>query len=249
MQAWAALWATVYNAVLYLLNWFYHVLGDYGLAIIALTVLMRIIMIPLTVKQTKSMQQMQEIQPKIKALQEKYKNNKEKLNEETLKFYQENQINPLGGCLPLLIQMPVFIALFRVLGTPRKPTDTWSLINYIKTLPPAAQAQAKHFLFAINDITQSPQAVFAGKTLAAAILPALPYLLLVALFGVSVWLPQYMLTKDPQQRRMGTFMAIFMLYIGWISPAGVLIYWVTSSAWQIAQQWLIMRRYGQGSAA
>ncbi len=249
IPGWAQLWAAIYTSVLQLLNCFYSWIGDYGVAIIALTAAMRILMIPLTVKQTKSMQEMQEIQPKLKALQEKYKNNKEKLQEETLKFYQENKVNPFGGCLPLLIQMPVFIALFRVLGTPKSPKDPWSLINYIKALPAASQAAAKHFLFIISDITQSPQAMFAGKSFLSAIVPALPYLILVILFGVSVWLPQYMLTKDPQQRRMGSYMALFMLYIGWISPAGVLLYWITSSAWQIGQQWLIMRGYGKGSAA
>ena len=236
-------------AVLNLLNWFYSLVGDYGVAIILLTIAMRIILIPLTIKQTKSMHEMQEIQPKLKALQDKYKNNKEKLQEETLKFYQENKVNPFGGCLPLLIQMPVFIALFKVLGTPPKgETAPWNLVNYIKTLPALAQSTAKQFSFVINDITLSPSAVFAGKSFAQAIVPALPYLLLVALFGISVWLPQYMLTKDPQQRKVGTYMAIFMLYIGWVSPAGVLLYWVTSSAWQVGQQWLIMRRYGKGSA-
>jgi YidC/Oxa1 family membrane protein insertase len=249
-MSWTQFVGQLYAYVLVALNWFYSWTGDYGLAIIALTIAMRILMIPLTVKQTKSMQEMQAIQPKLKALQEKYKNNKEKLQEETLKFYQENKVNPFGGCLPLIIQMPVFIALFKVLGAPPKgEAAPWNLVNYMKTLPVALQAQAKHFLFAINDITQSPQAVFAGKSFMAAILPALPYLILVVLFGISVWLPQYMLTKDPQQRRLGTYMAVFMLYIGWVSPAGVLLYWVTSSAWQIGQQWLIMRRYGQGSAA
>jgi YidC/Oxa1 family membrane protein insertase len=250
VQAWAALWATIYVSVLQLLNWFHGWIGDYGLSIIALTVAMRVIMIPLTIKQTRSMQEMQEIQPKLKALQEKHKNDKEKLQEETLKFYQENKVNPFGGCLPLIIQMPVFIALFRVLGTPpAKQAAPWSLINYIKAMPIGSQAAAKHFLFIVSDITLSPQAVFAGKSFASAILPALPYLLLVALFGISVWLPQYMLTKDPQQRKMGTYMALFMLYIGWVSPAGVLLYWVTSSAWQVAQQWILMRQSGKGSAA
>jgi YidC/Oxa1 family membrane protein insertase len=250
VQAWTALWAWVFMGVLTLLNSFYGYTRDYGVAIIALTAAMRVLLIPLTIKQTKSMQEMQEIQPKIKALQAKYKDNKEKLQEETLKFYQENKVNPFGGCLPLLLQMPIFIALFRVLGTPPKgQTAPWSLINYISKLPVSVQAAAKRFLFIIPDITLAPNALFAGKSFASAIIPALPYLALVALFGVSVWLPQYMLTKDPQQRRVGTYMAIFMLYIGWVSPAGVLLYWVTSSAWQIAQQWLILRRYGQGSAA
>jgi YidC/Oxa1 family membrane protein insertase len=250
VQAWTALWAWVYMGVLSLLNLFYGYTRDYGVAIIALTAAMRIILIPLTIKQTKSMQEMQAIQPKLKALQEKYKKDKEKLQEETLKFYQENKVNPFGGCLPLLLQMPIFIALFRVLGTPpAKQAAPWSLINYIAALPVSVQAAAKRFLFIIPDITKSPQSLFAGKAFGPALLGALPYLILVALFGISVWLPQYMLTKDPQQRKVGTYMAIFMLYIGWVSPAGVLLYWVTSSAWQIAQQWLIMRRVEQGSAA
>jgi YidC/Oxa1 family membrane protein insertase len=186
------------------------------------------------------MHEMQAIQPKLKALQEKYKNNKEKLQEETLKFYQENKVNPFGGCLPLLFQMPIFIALFNVLGTPRSATAV-NLTNYIKSLPAASQEAARHFLFIISDITKSPQAMFAGGSVLQALLPALPYLALVALFALSAWLPQYMMTKDPQQRRMGAYMSLFMVYIGWISPAGVLLYWVTSSAWQIAQQAIMLR--------
>ena len=120
------IWNDVLQAILVSLNWFYSWTGDYGVAIILLTVAMRILLIPLTIKQTKSMYEMQEIQPKLKALQEKHKKDKEKLQEETLKFYKENKVNPFGGCLPLLIQMPVFIALFRVLGTPPK---TLSLIH------------------------------------------------------------------------------------------------------------------------
>lgn len=247
-----ALWNAFLQLLLNVLNWFYSWMGDYGLAIIGLTVVLRVIMIPLTYKQTKSMQEMQAIQPKLKALQDKYKNDKEKLQEATLKFYQENKVNPFGGCLPLLIQMPIFIALFRVLGNPTAGSTAPNLVTYIRTLPLVQQIQAKQFLFIIPDITKSSQAVALGKTLIAAVLPVLPYVALVALFGVSVWLPQYMLTTDKQQRRVGTYMALFMLYIGWVSPAGVLIYWITSSAWQIGQQWLIMRTMRaneQGSAA
>jgi YidC/Oxa1 family membrane protein insertase len=240
------LWDVVLNAVFAALQFFYGFTHDYGWAIILLTLAMRIILVPLTWKQTKSMYELQRIQPKIKELQEKYKNDKEKLQEETLKFYQENKVNPFGGCLPLLLQMPVFIAMYNVLGgTPEKPGK---MLQYLSTLPPAVQVQAVKWMIGpltiLPDITMSPARVWgahAAQGIPGAIWAVLPYAIFVVLFGLSVWLPQYMITQDPTQRRTGTYMAVFMLYIGWISPAGVLIYWVTSSAWQVGQQMLTMR--------
>ncbi len=216
--------------------------GDLGLAIILLTVVLRIIIIPLTWKQTKSMFELQQIQPKLKELQEKYKNDKEKLQEKTMAFYQENKVNPFGGCLPLLLQMPIFIALFTVLRE--------NVPNYIKTMPVLEQAAAKQFWVVIPDLTQTPGQVWAlwyaapathalsaaSYGMGPALLHVFPYALFVVLFGLSVWLPQYLLTKDPVQRRTGSYMAVMMLWFGWISPAGVLLYWVTSSAWQVVQQ-------------
>lgn len=228
----ADVWNGFLSLILYCLNWLYAWTHDYGFAIILLTVAMRVLLIPLTMKQTHSMLEMQRIQPKLKQMQEKYKKDKEKLQEETLKFYQENKVNPFGGCLPLLIQMPIFIALFRVLG------KGGPLFKLIQSMPAAIQAQAVKFWFILPSIMKSPQEVFSST----GVLSAVPYLLFVALFGLSVWLPQYMMTTDVQQRRIGTYMAVFMLYIGWISPAGVVLYWVTSSAWQVGQQWLMTKR-------
>lgn len=96
----------------------YAVIPNYGLAIILLTLLVRIVLLPLTIKQTRSMREMQMIQPEVKKLQQKYKGNRQKMNEEMMALYKEHGINPLGGCLPLLLQMPVFIALFNVLRAP-----------------------------------------------------------------------------------------------------------------------------------
>jgi YidC/Oxa1 family membrane protein insertase len=255
-----AIWQVVLDAIFWLLKYFYGWVGDWGFAIILLTVAFRIVLIPLTWKQTKSMYELQEIQPKIKALQEKYKNDKEKQQEELMKFYQENKVNPFGGCLPLLLQMPLFIALFSVLR------DT--LPKYIATLPLAAQAAAKQWWILIPDITMSPQqvygvasgtatqtvsvatstasavstsAVVAGSGVLSGVVAILPYLVLVVLFGLSVWLPQYLMTKDPTQRKTGAYMAIVMLWFGFVSPAGVLLYWVTSSGWQVAQQVITQR--------
>lgn len=90
----------------------------YGLAIIILTIIIRLLLLPLTVKQYSSTLKMQEIQPKIQEIQKRYKNDKEKLNEELMKFYQENNVNPAGGCLPLVIQMPIIIALYNVIQRP-----------------------------------------------------------------------------------------------------------------------------------
>src|SRR5215210_5055706 len=109
-----------------ILAFLYSVVPNYGLAIIGLTVLVRLALFPLTAKQARSMQKMQLVQPEIKRLQAQYKNDRQKLNEEIMKFYKENKINPMAGCLPLVLQMPIFFALFRVLHDPHKhlPTDS-----------------------------------------------------------------------------------------------------------------------------
>ncbi len=108
--------ASFLDALGYLLAVFYSVIPSAGIAIILLTMLLRLIVYPLTAKQAKSMLSMQRAQPEIKKLQAKYKDDKQKLNEEMMAFYKENQINPFGGCLPLLLQMPIFISLYQLLN-------------------------------------------------------------------------------------------------------------------------------------
>lgn len=103
------------TALLAVMDGIYQVIPNYGWAIIILTLFVRVILLPLTIKQTRSMKMMQALQPEIKKLQEKYKGDKEKLQQETMKFYQNNKFNPLGGCLPILAQIPIFIALYRML--------------------------------------------------------------------------------------------------------------------------------------
>ncbi|MBS3973409.1 MAG: YidC/Oxa1 family membrane protein insertase [Actinobacteria bacterium] len=217
------------------LQYLFSITGDYGWAIVLLTVVIRIVLAPLIVKQTRSMHELQGIQPKIKELQKKYKNDKEKLQEETLKFYQENKINPFGGCMPILLQMPVFLALFQVLGgTPENPGH---LLRHLQALEPAESVVAKRFSVLIEDITVTPAAVFASDGLVA----TLPYIALVVLFGLSVWLPIQLAPGEKQQKQIGMFMAVMMLYFGWISPAGVLLYWVTSAIIGIAQQQITLK--------
>ncbi|HUV09417.1 MAG TPA: membrane protein insertase YidC, partial [Acidimicrobiia bacterium] len=105
----------IYEAIGWLLAQFYSVVPNLGISIILLTFTIMLLLYPLTAKQAKSMIAMQRVQPEIKKMQAKYKNDRTKLNEEMMKFYQENKINPLAGCLPLLVQLPIFFSLFQVL--------------------------------------------------------------------------------------------------------------------------------------
>ncbi len=227
------MWDAIKQLIMAALQMLYSVTGDYGWAIIVLTVIIRLALTPLTIKQTRSMYEMQRIQPKIKELQKKYKNDKEKLQEETLKFYQENKVNPFGGCLPMLLQMPIFFALFSVLRT--------DFPKYLETLTAAERAAAQGWWIIIPDLTLTPSDVFSAHGVMAAI----PYLVLVVLFGLSVWLPQQLMPGESQQKNMGLIMAAMMLYFGWVSPAGVLLYWVTSSLLGLGQQQLQIRYYTQ----
>lgn len=216
----------------------FSVVGDYGLAIILLTVIIRILLLPLTVKQTRSMYELQRIQPKIKELQDKYKNDKEKLQEETLKFYQENKVNPFGGCLPLLLQMPIFFALFRMLGT--TGTHPGLFPQYIESLPEAAAQAASRFWIVLPDITMSASQVYSTSGLVS----ALPYIVFVVLFGLSTLIPQLMQPgAQAQQRQMGILMGGMMLFFGWSVSAGVVLYWVTQGLLGVVQQVVQTRIY------
>lgn len=234
----AAIWDGLKEYIFLVLQYLYAGVNDYGFAIILLTVAFRVLMTPLMWKQTKSMIELQKVQPKIKALQDKYKNNKEKQQEELMKFYSENKVNPFGGCLPLLLQMPLLFALYGVLGgTAAAPGN---LLKHLATNPGISKA----FWLILPDITKTPQDMYAAAASGgffAGVLAALPYLIFVILFALSTWLPQYLMTKDPTQRRTASYMSIMMLWFGFVSPAGVLIYWVTSSAWQVGQQVLTQR--------
>ena len=96
----------------WVLAWLYDLVGNFGIAIIILTIVFRIVLLPLGIKQIKSMQAMQALQPKIKEIQKRFKGNKQKIQEQTMKLYQEYGVNPLGGCLPLLLQFPILIAMY-----------------------------------------------------------------------------------------------------------------------------------------
>ena len=224
-----------------------HIVGSsWGLAIIGLTVLIRAVLVPLTYRQLKSMQEMQRMAPQINALKEKYKDDKQRQQQEMMKFYQENKINPLASCLPLVMQLPVFISLFYMLRTDlKKHICGPQLVSYYNHLHhgvpvkgyaglptkfveetacnTVAQGSAK-FLF-IPDIT----AKATGVVLVVLILMYVGSQLASTLIATA--------TADPNQRRMMLLIPLVFVVILYRYPAGLLVYWITTNIWTIGQQY------------
>lgn len=206
------------------LNFFHRVIPDYGVAIILLTFLVRIIFWPLTHYSTKSMKKMQEIQPKLKELQAKFKGNPQKLQQETWAIYRENKVNPMSSCLPMLIQIPVFIALFTVLRS-------------------AVELRYAPFLW-ISDLSE-PENLFAG------ILP-IPLNILPILMSGTMALQSYLTPSagDPQQQKMMmVMMPIMMLFMFYSFPSALSLYWTVSQAVSIVQMWMMRRKSAQKAEA
>ena len=223
-----------------ILVFFYGIVGNFGVSIILLTILVRVVLLPLTIKQTKSMHDMQKLQPKLKELQAKYKDNKEKLQEEMMKFYAEHKVNPFGGCLPLILQLPVFFSLFYVLLHPDQ------------FLPERYQSVFMEAIFLGAKLVNTPAKYLpkplgsAGALTAGVLVPGIPYYILVALMVVTTYLQSKMLGNDPQQGKMMMFMAAFMAFIALRFPAGVLIYWVTTNSLTMVQQYFQVRAQESG---
>lgn len=213
---------------LWLLKFLYHYTGNYGIAIILITVLQKIVFHPLTHKSMKSMQAMQAIQPKVQALQERYKNNPKKKQEETMALYRKHGVNPMGGCLPMLAQIPIFIALYNALSS---SVEMWQA----------------HFLW-IRDLTQ-PDSLFTAAVWGGYVLSAN---VLALLMGVSMWFQQKMspTTGDPRQAQMMLWMMpIIFTFMFWSFPSGLVLYWLVNNILQIGQQWLINRGGARPSPA
>lgn len=197
--------------------------GDWGLAVIVITFIMRLIVMPLQTRSTQSSARMQALQPQLMEIQQRYANDPERQADEMRKFYAENKFNPLGGCLPLLIQMPVFFALFAVM----------------KKVPETA-----HFLNIMPSLSQSA----AGAWAAGGFSGSLVYILFDIAFGVMTFIPMVMnlqnTTEDQRQQTliMGVVMSIMMLWFGWTCPGAVLLYYVTSALWQTIQQKVVTQR-------
>jgi YidC/Oxa1 family membrane protein insertase len=225
----------------------------WGLAIVLLVVLMRLVMVPLFIKQRNSMQKMQSHMPQLAELRKKYKNDKTKLNEETMKFYKENGINPLGGCLPLLAQLPVFWSLFNVLKAIAdwKPGTTPS---YGLTTTFVEQArEAKIFGISLYDEFLRPAV---GETTLSRWLIVVFVLISAATTFLTMKQSQRrgMLNQtppDPDQPGAAAaasmsknmmYIAPFFALTGLYWQFGLVIYWVTTNIWTLGQQYFLFRR-------
>jgi YidC/Oxa1 family membrane protein insertase len=194
---------------------------SWGMSIIALTVVTRALLIPLTYKQLKGMRAMQALQPQIKELQEKYKNDKQRMQQEMMRFYKENKVNPLASCLPLLAQLPVFITLFYVLRHELPPDMGCPQAGH-------CAAYGAEFFF-IDDLTGKATG---GELIALLILYVGTQLASGAVMAV---------TADKSQRMM--MFALPLIFVPFILsfPAGLILYWITTNFWTIGQQLVIKR--------
>ena len=256
----------VYNFFGAILAFFYGIIPNLGVSIILLTILVMLVMFPLTAKQAKSMMAMQRAQPEIKKLQAKYKNDRAKLNEEMMKFYQENKINPLAGCLPLLVQMPVFLALFRVMRDPYKHIPKSSSLYAAFCTPTSGIHKGVVQMNACNVPKQglpNPQ-YFLGMDLSlhatavtGGFLDALPYFVLVGLVVVTGFAQARQSRRNApnMNSQMAIVTSVLPIAFGLFSlqfPAGLVLYFLVSNMWRLGQQELIMRkitRPGQAAIA
>ncbi len=211
-----------------LLDWLFRLLGNFGVAIMALTLIIRLLMFPIAQKQFASMAQMKIVQPKMKALQDKYKDDKPRMQQELMKLYKDEKINPLMGCLPILLQIPIFYALYKVLMLTiemrHQPFALW-----IKDLSVPDPAMVLN-LFGLLPFT--PPAILGVGVLAI-------------ILGVSMWL-QFKLNPaptDPIQQQVFAIMPWLFMFVMAPFAAGLLLYWITNNILSLAQQQWMYRQY------
>ena len=202
--------------MLWLLNFLYGYVGNYGIAIIIITILTKIIFYPLAQKQYKSMKKMQALQPQVQKIREKYKGDKQRMNQEMMQLYKTYKVNPAGGCLPMLVQIPVFIAFYKVLG---------------------ASIELRHapFMLWINDLS-APDRLFPDL--------GLPYVggipVMVLLMGATMFIQQKMTPTpgDPSQAKIMLLMPVVFTFIFINFPSGLVLYWFVQNLLGIAQQYM-----------
>jgi len=210
----------------------HDVIGSWGWSIILLTILVRACLLPLTFKQFHSMQRLAHLQPEMKKLQERFKNDKERMNQEMMKFYRENKVNPFASCLPMVAQFPVFISLYYMLRIDLR-YDICPTVNPVTSNnpQPCGSTPASQFLF-IDDLTSKAT----GSTL---------IILIVLYVGSQLFSTLLMSTTTDKTQRM-IFLALPFVFVTFVIqfPAGLLVYWITTNVWTIVQQAIIRKRLG-----
>ena len=257
----------------------YAVWPSYGAMIVLLTLLVRILFTPLTVRGTKSMLEMRKIQPELKKLQAKHKGDRAALNEEVQALYRTHKINPLGGCLPLLAQAPVFLVMYQVLrGLTRRTSEVGktlgNVVSQLQTCPTGPGIECNLSAADFGERTFNPRYVDEGTqlfkdlssdtemlwlgidlsfspsaALAESFVKALPYLLMVILVGILGYYQQRQIAGrnpdmevNPMQRTLMRVLPIFLPVISFSLPAGLIVYFITTSAIGVGQQAFITRR-------
>jgi YidC/Oxa1 family membrane protein insertase len=234
---WGMFWFLT-RPIFMIVEFFYGVLGNFGLAILALTVVVKLIMFPLANKSYESLSKMRTLQPKMEELKKKFKDDPQKQQQETMALYQREKINPLAGCLPILVQIPVFYALYKVLFvtiemrhapffgwirdlSARDPSTIWNLFGAIPWDPAT--------LPLVGSLLNGP--------LHLGVLPIV--------YGLTMWLQQSMNppAQDPMQRQIFAFLPFVFTFIMAPFAAGLLIYWAWNNILSIAQQYVIMHRF------
>jgi YidC/Oxa1 family membrane protein insertase len=217
-----------------ILRFFHDTFGtSWGLSIILLTIVVRAALLPLAVKQFRSMQALQRIAPHLKVLQERYKDDKQRLQQETMKFYQEHKVNPFASCLPLVAQLPVFLSLFYMLRKDLRH-DICPNINPagVSNPKPCGQTDASQFWF-IHDITDKAT----GSVLV---------ILLVLYVGSQLVSSLLMMTATADKNQKIIMLVLPFLFVGFVFgfPAGLIMYWITTNIWTIGQQQFLRRVIG-----
>jgi YidC/Oxa1 family membrane protein insertase len=202
------------------LQFFHDNVGlSWGMSIIALTVVTRAVLIPLTYKQLKGMRALQALQPQIKELQEKYKNDKQRMQQEMMRIYKENKVNPFASCIPLIAQLPVFFTLFHVLRN-ELPDDIGCK---------AGECASKAGFLFIEDLTAKAHG---GELIA----------LLILYIGTQLVSGMVMsLSADKSQRTMMFLLPLIFVPFILNFPAGLILYWITTNIWTIGQQFVIQK--------
>ena len=223
-------------AIGFLLYYIYDFGVSYGLSIVVLTIIINIIIFPLTLRQTRSTKRMQDAQPELKKLQKQYKDDKEEMNKKVAEYYKEKGINPLGCIVPLLVQMPVWFALFRVLREP--------LLFIPKEVGLYSALEDPLSVLYFNMDLQIPASAISSWV------ERFPYIVLILLVVGTALIQQNQLTKkqgksnNPQQQQMqmiGKVMPVFFGFISWTLPSGLVVYFLTGNIFRIGQQALIVK--------
>jgi YidC/Oxa1 family membrane protein insertase len=201
----------------------------WGLSIIALTVTIRLLILPLTLKQFSSMREMQMIQPQVKALQAKYKDDRQRMNQEMMKLYQEHGVNPLGSCLPLVLQLPVFFSLFYMLRHDLRHDICPS--KALEVCGKVAGSTDQGFLI-VKDLTDKAT----GGALIVLIILYIGSQLVSSIMTTA--------TMDKTQRYLMLGMPFMFSFFILSFPAGLIVYWITTNTWTIGQQLFVRRRFG-----